>query len=50
MNVKELIKCLECYPDDMEVVLFRQECEDYEEFYDPDFYTEVNDNNELVID
>lgn len=50
MNVKELREKLAAYPDDMEVVLFRPECEDYEEFYDPDFYAEVNDNNQLVID
>lgn len=30
--------------------MYRPECEDYEEFYDPDFYTEVNDDNQLVID
>lgn len=50
MNVKELIEALSNYPDDMEVVLFRQESEDYEEFYDTDFFIETNDNNQLVID
>lgn len=50
MTVKELREALTAYPDDMEVVVFRPECEDYEEFYDPDFYTEVNDSNQLVID
>ena len=50
MTVAELKEALADYPDDMEVVVFRPECEDYEEFYDPDFYTEVNDDNQLVID
>ena len=50
MTVKELKEALAAYPDDMEVVVFRLECEDYEVFYDPDFYTEVNDDNQLVID
>lgn len=50
MNATELKEALAAYPDDMEVVVFRPECEDYEEFYDPDFYTEVNDDNQLVID
>lgn len=45
MTVKELIEKLNCYPDDMEVVLFRPACEDYEEFYDTDFYVETNDND-----
>lgn len=49
MTVKELRESLAAYPDE-EVVLYRPECEDYEEFYDPDFYTEVNDDNQLVID
>ena len=47
---KELRDKLASYPDDMEVVLLRPDSEDYEEFYDPDFYTEVNDDNQLVID
>lgn len=50
MTVKELKEMLTAYPDDMEVVLFRQTCEDYEEFYDNDFFTEINDDNQLVID
>lgn len=50
MTVAELKEALAAYPDDMEVVLYRPECEDYEEFYDPDFFTEVNDDNQLVID
>lgn len=50
MTAKELKEKLNCYPEDMEVVLFRPACEDYDEFYDPDFYTEVNDSNQLVID
>lgn len=25
-------------------------CENYEEFYDTDFYVEINDNDQLVID
>lgn len=50
MTIKELIALLGNYPEDMEVVLYRPECEDYEEFYDTDFYLETNDNNQLVID
>lgn len=50
MTNKELRDTLAAYPDDMEVVLYRPGCEDYEEFYDTDFYTEVNDNNQIVID
>lgn len=38
------------YPDDVEVVLFRQESEDYEEFYDTEIFVETNDDNQLVID
>lgn len=50
MTVKNLIALLSNYPEDMEVVLYRPECEDYEEFYDTDFYLETNDNDQLVID
>ena len=50
MTVKDLKEMLEAYPDDMEVVLFRPECEDYEEHYDSDFFVETNDDNQLVID
>lgn len=50
MTVKELKEALNAYPDDMEVVLFRQTCEDYEEFYDSDFFMETNDDCQLVID
>lgn len=50
MTVKELIEKLNCYPDDMEVVLFRPACEDYEEYYETDFYVEITDNDQLVID
>ena len=50
MTIAELKQLLAVYPDDMEVVLFRPECEDYGEFYDPDFYVEMNDDNQLVID
>lgn len=50
MKIKELRELLTAYPDDMEVVVFRPSCEDYEEFYDPDFCTEVNDDNQLVLD
>ncbi len=50
MKNKELRDKLASYPDDMEVVLYRPDCEDYEGFHDPDFYTEVNDDNQLVID
>lgn len=50
MTVRELIETLKNYPLDMEVVVYRDECEDYEGFYDVDFYTEVNDENQLVID
>lgn len=50
MTIKELRNLLANYPDDMEVVLFRPACEDYDEFYDTDFYVETNDSNQLVID
>lgn len=50
MKVKDLINLLTTYPDDMEVVLFRPACEDYDEYYDPDFSVETNDTNQLVID
>lgn len=50
MTVAELCDLLTSYPDDMEVVLFRPEREGYDEYYEPDFYTEVNDENQLVID
>ena len=50
MTVKELKEALSAYPEDMEVVLFRQECEDYEEFYGNEFLIETNDDNQLVID
>ncbi len=50
MTNKELRNLLSSYPDDMEVVLYRPDCEDYEAFYDTDFYPEVNDDNQIVID
>ncbi len=50
MKVKDLITLLTSYPDDMEVVLLRPLCEDYDEHYDPDFSVETNDTNQLVID
>lgn len=50
MTVKDLREILANYPDDMEVLLLRPECEDYEEFCDPNIYIEVNDDNQLVID
>ena len=50
MTVKELKEALAAFPDDMVVVLFRQECEDYEEFYDNELLIETNDDNQLVID
>lgn len=50
MNVKELIEALSQYPDDMEVVLDRMEYDDSEHIYDTEFYLEVNENNQLVID
>lgn len=49
MTVKDLREILANYPDDMEVLLLRPECEDYEEFCDPDIDFEVNDDNQLVI-
>lgn len=50
MTVRELISLLGNYPEDMEVAVYRDECEDYEGFYDTDFYLETNDENQLVID
>lgn len=50
MTVKELREALAVYSDDMEVVLCRPECEDSEEYYEKDFYLEINDDNQLVID
>lgn len=50
MNVKELKEALAAYPDDMEVVIDRMEYDDSEHIYDAEFYLEVNDNNQLVID
>lgn len=50
MTVRELIARLWNYLEDMEVVVYRDECEDYEAFYDTDFYLETNDDNQLVID
>lgn len=50
MNVKELREALAAYPEDMEVVLDRMEYDNSEHIYDTEFYLEVNDNNQLVID
>lgn len=50
MTVKQLKQALADYPDDMEVVLFRPECEDCEEYSDPDFDIAINDNGQLEID
>lgn len=50
MKIKDLIDLLTSYPDDMEAVLFRPACEDYDEHYDPDFSAGTNDANQLVID
>lgn len=50
MTVADLIKELSDYPKDMEVVLFRKGCEDYEEFYDDFIMLEINDDGQLVID
>lgn len=50
MTVKELKEALAAYPDDMGVVLDRMEYDDSEHIYDTEFYLEVNENNQLVID
>lgn len=50
MNVKELREVLAAYPDDMVVVLDRMQYDECEHDYDIEFYLEVNDNNQLVID
>lgn len=50
MKIKDLIDLLTSYPDDMEVVLFRPACEDYDEHYDPDFSVETTEAPQLVID
>lgn len=50
MKVKDLIDLLTSYPNDMEVVLFRPACEDYDEHYDPDFSVETTETSQLVID
>lgn len=50
MTNKQLRDMLACYPDDMEVVLYRPDCEDYEAFFDTYFFIEVNDDNQIVID
>lgn len=50
MTVKELKEALAAYPDDIDVVLDRMEYDDSEHIYDTEFYLEVNENNQLVID
>lgn len=50
MTVEDLIKELSDFPKDMEVVLFREGCEDYEGFYDNFIRPEINDDGQLVID
>ena len=50
MTVKQFIEALSKYPDDMEVMIDRMEYDDSEHIYDTEFYLEVNDNNQLVID
>lgn len=50
MKVKDLKEALADYPDDMEVVLDRMGYDDSEHIYDTEFYLEVNENNQLVID
>lgn len=50
MTVRELKKSLDAYPDNIEVVLDRMEYDDSEHMYDTEFYLEVNENNQLVID
>lgn len=50
MTVKQLIEALSAYPEDIEVVLDRMEYDDSEHIYDTEFYLEVNENNQLVID
>lgn len=49
MTVKELKDELDYFPNDMEVVIIREECEDYEEHYDTDLELGTNDDNQLVI-
>lgn len=50
MTIKELREILTFYPDDMEVVLYHPACEDYEEYFETDFYVEITDTGQLVID
>lgn len=50
MKAIELRDLLAKYPDDTEVLILRPECEDYEEFYDPDFCVEPVGDSKLVID
>lgn len=50
MKVKELKEILNAYPDYMEVVLFRPECEDYESFYDLYLTIKITDDNQLAIE
>ena len=51
MTVKELKEALAAYPDNIEVVLDRtEEYDDSWHIYDTEFYLEVNENNQLVID
>ena len=50
MTVEDLIKELSDFPKDMEVVLVREGCEDYEGFYDNFIRLEINDDGQLVID
>lgn len=50
MTVKNLKEALAAYPDNIEVVLDRMEYDDSEHIYDTEFYLEVNENNQLVID
>ena len=50
MTVADLIKELSDFPKNMEVVLFRESCEDYEEFYDDFIRLIINEDGQLVID
>lgn len=50
MTVKDLKEALAAYPDNIDVVLDRMEYDDSEHIYDTEFYLEVNENNQLVID
>lgn len=50
MTVSELKESLDAYPDDMVVVVDRMQYDECEHDYDIEFYLEVNDKNQLVID